>query len=179
MQLTRKALNARWAWTSATAVGALVVLNVLDAVLKARTGFGTVDLQGVSTGWGLRVIMDRWTSPPDAALAGFNLGFDFLFMPLYAVALYCGGIVATDRFAPNPGRLHRIMTFLAAAPIAAALFDACENSLEIYMLVRGPADTLAVFAAEATAAKYAGIVIGLALSVLALVGRIIRPRNTR
>jgi hypothetical protein len=179
MQLTRKALNARWAWTSATAVAVLVVLNALDTLLKARTGFGTFDLQGVSTGWGVRVIVDRWTSPPDAALAGFGLGLDFLFMPLYAVALYCGGIIATDRFAPNPGHLHRIMTFLAAAPVAAALFDVCENGLELYMLVRSPTDTLAVFAAEATAAKFAGIAIGLALSVLALAGKVFRHRDGR
>ena len=94
MQLSRKALNARWAWTSAAAISALLVLILSDTYLRARTGFGAVDLQGVKTGWGIRVILDRWTSPPDATLAGFGLGFDYLFMPLYAVALYLGTIAA-------------------------------------------------------------------------------------
>ncbi|MDE2183880.1 MAG: hypothetical protein KGJ78_12750 [Alphaproteobacteria bacterium] len=179
MQLTRKALNARWAWTSATAVGVLVVLNLADSYLRARTGYGTADLQGISTGWGLRLVIDRWTSPPDAAIAGFVLGFDYLFMPLYAVALYCGGIIAAERFAPPPGRAHRIITFLAAAPIAAALFDACENGLQIYMLLRSPTDMLAALAAEATAAKFAGIAIGLVMTLAALIGLVWKRKPRR
>ena len=169
MQLSRKALNARWAWTSAAAVAALLVLNTVDMILKARTGYGTVDMQGVATGWGIRLIADHWTSPPDSALAGFNLGFDYLFMPLYGAALYFGSIVARERFAPKPGAWRRIMALLAMAPVAAALCDACENALEITMLTRGPTDLLAGLALQATAAKYAGALIGVLLSLAALV----------
>ena len=35
MQLSRKALNARWAWTSAAAVAALLALNFAEMILKA------------------------------------------------------------------------------------------------------------------------------------------------
>ena len=169
MQLSRKALNARWAWTSAAAVAALLALNFAEMILKARTGYGTVDMQGVSTGWGIRLIADHWTSPPASALAGFNLGFDYLFMPLYGASLYFGSIVARERFAPKPGAWRRIMALLAMAPVAAALCDACENGLEIAMLVSGPTDLLAGLALQATAAKYAGVLIGLLLSLAALV----------
>lgn len=179
MQLTRKALNARWAWTSGAAIAALVALNLLDTILKVRTGYGVADLQGVTTGWGLRVIIDHWTSPPNAALAGFGLGFDYLFMPLYAAALYYGGIIATERFAPRPGHRHRIMTFLAAAPIAGALFDACENALQLYMLMHSPNDTMAILAAEATTAKFAGVVIGLVMTILALLGMLVKRKDER
>ena len=170
MQLSRKALNARWAWTAGAAFAVLAALNLLEGVLRARTGFGTVDLQFVSSGWGIRVIMDHWVRPPDSVLAGFSLGLDFLFMPLYGAALFFGAIVALDRFAPRPGRLRRIMTLLAFAPVAAAICDAIENALELAMLNGGPTDALARLALEATAAKYAGIAIGLALSVAGLVG---------
>ena len=170
MQLSRKALNACWAWTSAAAFAALVVLNLTDTILKARTGFGAVDLQNVPTAWGIRWIMDHWTSPPDSALAGFGLGFDYLFMPLYGAALFYGAIVARERYAPGPGRMRRILSALAIAPVAGALFDACENGLQIVMLTQGPSQVLATLAAEATMAKFAGVFIGLALSLAAVVG---------
>lgn len=176
MQLSRKALNARWAWTTLAAVALVVLLNVVDGGLKARTGFGTVDLQGVGTGWGIRVILDHWTSPPDAALAGFALGFDYLLMPLYAAALFYGSLVAIDRFAPDAGRRRRIMTLLALAPIGAAICDACENGLELSMFLHSPTDTLASLALEATAAKYVGVGIGAVLTVAGLVGRLFKRR---
>ena len=177
MQLSRKALNARWAWTSAAAVAALAVLWLTDTILKARTGYGAVDLQNVPTDWGIRSIMDRWTSPPDSALAGFGLGFDYLFMPLYAAALYFGAIAARERFAPQPGRIRRILSALAIAPVAGALFDACENTLQMIMLASGPSQTLATLAAEATAAKYAGVLVGLALSLAAAAGMFVKKKE--
>jgi hypothetical protein len=176
MQLSRKALNARWAWTTGAAFVVLAALNLLEGVLRARTGYGTVDLQGVGSGWGIRVIMDHWTSPPDSVLAGFSLGLDFLLIPLYGAALFFGALVALDRFAPRPGQLRRIMTLLALAPVAAAICDVLENSLELKMLTGGPTDALARLALEATAAKFVGILIGLALSLAGLVGLYLKRR---
>ncbi len=115
MQFSRKALNARWAWTSGMAIVLLLVLNLLDGALKAKTGFGTVSLQGIGSGWSIRLIVDHWTSPPDAVLAGFLLGFDFLLIPLYGAALFFGSLAAIDRFAPKSGRLQRILALLALA----------------------------------------------------------------
>ena len=174
MQLSRKALNARWAWTSAAAIVLLVVLNLLDGVLKAKTGYGTIDMQWVSSGYGIRTVVDRWTSPPDAALAGFLLGLDFLFMPLYGMALFCGSLVALDRFAPGRGQLRRIMTWLALAPVGAAICDGIENILGIYMMTHASTNTMAALALEATAAKYLGILIGLAMTAAALAGLFIK-----
>ena len=177
MQLSRKALNARWAWTSAAAFAALVVLSLIDTVLKAKSGYGAVDLQNVPTDWGIRSIMDRWTSPPASVLAGFALGFDYLFMPLYGAALLYGAVAARERFAPGPGRLRRILAALAIAPVAGALFDACENGLQMVMLTQGPSQTLTTLAAEATTAKFAGIAVGLALSLAAVVGMFVKRKE--
>lgn len=179
MQLSRKALNARWGWTSVAAVVSLMVLSAFDSILRARTGYGTADLQGVPTGWGIRTIMDHWTSPPDSALAGFGLGFDYLFMPLYAAALFYGAIAACERFAPKPGVRRRIMTLMAMAPVGGALFDAGENALQMYMLVRGPSDMLAFLAKEATAAKFAGVTVGLVLSLMAAMALLSERRKFR
>ncbi|GAA0577125.1 hypothetical protein [Rhizomicrobium electricum] len=177
MQLSRKTLTARWAWTTAAAIVLLVILNVLDGALKAKTGYGTTSLQGIGSGWGVRVIVDHWTSPPDAALAGFLLGLDFLFIPLYGAALFYGALAAVDRFAAYGGRLKRILTLLALAPVGAAICDAIENVLQLYMLTHASTDIMASFALEATAAKWLGILIGVLLSLAALVGRIIKKRD--
>lgn len=169
MQLTRKALNSRWAWTSAGAAVLLVVLNLLDTWLKARSGYGTADLQYMSPG-AIYAVIVAWISLPDAVLAGFNLGLDYLFMPLYAAALFFGSLAAIDRFAPGAGRLRRMMILLAMAPVAAAIFDACENALQIAMLTRGPDATLAALAMQATTAKFAGIAIGLVMTLAGIAG---------
>jgi hypothetical protein len=176
MQFSRKALNARWAWSGGLALVLLALLNLLDAVLKTRTGYGVTDLQGVGTGWGIRVIADHWTSPPDAVLAGFGLGLDFLFVPLYGAALFFGALAAIDRFAPRPGLRRRVMTLLALAPIGAAICDAAENVLELSMLTRSPTDLMASITLEATAAKFVGIAIGLVLTALALAGKVWKRR---
>jgi hypothetical protein len=177
MQLSRKALNARWAWTSAAALAALAVLSLIDTFLKAKSGYGAVDLQNVPTDWGIRSIMDHWTSPPNSTLAGFGLGFDYLFMALYGAALFYGAIAARERFAPQPGRMRRILAALAMAPVAGALFDACENALQMIMLTNGPSRVLAALAAEATAAKFAGILVGLALTLAAVVGMFVKRKE--
>lgn len=174
MQFSRKALGARWAWTSVAAIVLVAILNLLDGVLKAHTGYGTADLQWLNSGWSIRVIVDHWTNPPDAALAGFLLGLDFLLMPLYGAALFFGAIAAIDRFAPRPGNFQRLMTRLALAPIGAAICDGIENSLQIYMLTHASTNTMAAFALEATAAKWVGIGIGIVLSLAALIGRFIK-----
>jgi len=172
MQFSRKALNARWAWSAAAAFVLLLALNLIDAALRSRTGYGTADLQGVGTAWGIRVIADHWTSPPDAVLAGFALGLDYLFMPLYGAALFFGALAALDRFAPQPGPWRRVMTLLALAPVGGAICDAMENALQLIMLTHGPSETLTAFALEATAAKYVGIAIGLLLTLAALAGKL-------
>ncbi len=177
MQLSRKALNARWAWASAAALAALAVLAAADAALRAKSGYGAADLQGVPEAWGIRLITNHWADPADAALAGFGLGFDYLFMALYAAALYFGAIAARERFAPKPGRTRRIMAVLAMAPIAGALFDACENALQMVMLTRGPSPVLAALAVEATTAKFAGVFVGLALSLAAVVGMFAKKKK--
>jgi hypothetical protein len=176
MQLSRKTLTARWAWTSVAAIVLLVILNLLDTALKAKTGYGTVSLQGIGSGWGIRVIVDHWTSPPDAVMAGFLLGLDFLFIPLYGAALFYGSLAAVDRFGEYGRGLKRTLTLLALAPVGAAICDAIENVLELYMLTHASTDTMASFALEATAAKWLGIAIGVLLSLAALIGRAIKKR---
>lgn len=179
MQLSRKTLHASWWRLSLLSVVLFAVLNLLDTFLRARTGYGTADLQGLSSALALRTVFDHWASPPDSALAGFGLGLDYLFMPLYGAALYLGGIAAREVFAPEKSKLRRTLTLLAMAPIAGALFDALENALQLAMLVHGPSDALAKLALQATAGKYAGAVVGLVLSLTAAAAAALQWRGKK
>ena len=142
---------------------------MLDTRLKAPTGYGTVDLQKVATADGFARIANAWIARPDAALAGFNLGFDYLFMPLYGFAFYYGALAARDAFA-KAGVLAPLVHAAAAVPLAGAIFDAVENALETVMLMNGPTDSVAAIAFTATNAKMICFYVGLGLSLLGVAG---------
>jgi hypothetical protein len=169
LQLTKDALYGRWAWTSAAAILVLLPLIWLDRTLSAATGAGILALQQAAGGADVRFILDRWQDQQDASLAGFLVGLDFLFIPLYAAALYYGAVVARETFAPDFGLWRRFLDALTAVPLLAAAADVAEDILEVVMLRSGPSDALVALAGTATAIKNAGIAAGLILSLAAAV----------
>jgi len=171
-----RSLNRRWAWTSILAIGALAVLGVVDTRLKSATGFGTADLQRATTAQDVEPILVAWSMSRSAILAGFNLGFDYLFMPLWGFALFYGGLAARERFAPKPGQWRRILGFLCAVPLAGMLLDAAENAIELGWIINGVTDQTVMIGSTVTAAKWLCVFIGLAVSLAALAGRFI-PRK--
>jgi len=164
-----KLLHFRLLWTTLAALAVFAILASLDMLLKRRTGFGTADLQRVSTAADFDRIAGAWRFGTDLALAGFNLGFDYLFMPLYGFAFYYGALTARDAFAPS-GLLRRAFTLLAAVPLAGALFDALENALESFLLIAGATDQVVSFAFKVTHAKFLCFYVGLGLWLLGLIG---------
>ncbi|MBI3675905.1 MAG: hypothetical protein HY243_04735 [Proteobacteria bacterium] len=161
-------LTFRWAWTTMGALAAFAVLAWLDLRLKAHTGYGTVDLQKVATAQGFDAIVNRWLAHDDAATAGFSLGFDYLFMPLYGFAFYYSGLIVRDWIGAKAGLIRRVLTLVAAVPLAGAVADAVENALETKMLIAGADDRTAQIAFLATNAKSSCFFVGLALLVLTL-----------
>jgi hypothetical protein len=174
--MTRKDFNFRWRWTSILAIAVFAVLASLDLKLKAETGFGTADLQKVATAHDVRVILSAWIARQHAITAGFNLGFDYLFMPLYAFAFYYGAIAAREAFAPSPGLLRRVVTLLAAVPLAGGLCDAAENAFETAMLIGQPTDLLAQIAFTATTLKFVCFYVGLLLWAAGIFGAVMRRK---
>jgi hypothetical protein len=92
-------------------------------------------------------------------------------MPLYAAAFFYSGILTREAFAPRPGRVRRLLTLLAAVPIAGAALDAVENALELSMMLSGPSDDIARIAYTVSNAKWMAVYVGLALLLGALMGR--------
>jgi hypothetical protein len=170
MRITKQVLVRRWTVTTVLAALVFAVLAWSDLRLKALSGFGTADLQNFSTAAQYRQAFMAWPSL-FAARAGFNWGLDYLLMPLYAAAFFYSGILTREAFAPRPGRLRRLLTLLAAVPIAGAALDAVENALEMSMMLSGPTDAMALIAFTVSNAKWMAVYVGAALLLGALMGR--------
>ena len=171
MRISRNTLTRNWLWSVLAAIAVGAVLGGLDARLKALTGAGTGDLQGFATAAQFEAAFHAWGVHAYLARAGFNLGLDYLFMPLYAAAFFYSGILAREAFAPRPGRLRRILTLLSAVPIAGAVLDALENALQLSMMLNGATDSLNRVAFTVSNAKWMAIYVGLALLLGAVMGR--------
>jgi hypothetical protein len=167
-----------WIWISLLALIAFAFLSISDQSLKAATGFGTVDLQWARTGADANRIFLAWLEGPKAATAGFLLGFDYVFMPLYAIAFYFSAMLAREAFFPKRGVWRRAIDYLGYVPLLGAIADATENALEFAMLSSGASDVLASYAFIASAIKSTCFAIGLALFVAGFVGvlKLRRPK---
>ncbi len=159
----------RLSWTSLAAIACFAVLAAVDLKLKSESGFGTVDLQKSAMPGDLQRIIAAWGSPRRAAMAGFGLGFDYLFMPLYGFAFYYGALAAREAFVRS-GLLGRLFNLAAAVPLAGAIFDALENALETWMVLNGATAPLALYAYTATTAKFICFYIGLFFWVVGWLG---------
>ncbi|HEY0266683.1 MAG TPA: hypothetical protein VGC16_08025 [Rhizomicrobium sp.] len=163
MRITKQTLTRRWALATVLALIVFAVLAGSDIQLKALTGFATADLQGFGGVGPYRAAMYVWAPLPYALRVGFNLGLDYLLMPLYGAAFFYAGILTRESFAPRPGRLRRILTLLAAVPIAGAVLDAVENALELSILLGKGGDGLARIAFTVSNAKWTAVYVGAVL----------------
>lgn len=165
-----KILLRRWAWTTLLALAAFGLLFYLESDLKAATGYGTVDLQSVQTALEFKRTFAAWIARQHSAMAGFSLGFDYLFMPLYGFSFFYSGIITREAFAARKRLARRLLNYLALVPLAGALADAVENALEFTMMIDGPTDQLAQLAYRATSAKTICFYVGLVLLAVAFAG---------
>ncbi len=103
MRIAKATLMSRWAWSTGLAMAVFAILAALDLRLKALTGVGTADLAAFTSATSFAPPFFVWSAQPYAVRAGFNLGFDYLLMPLYAASFFYSGIIAAEGFAPRPG----------------------------------------------------------------------------
>ena len=74
-------------------------------------------------------------------------------------------------------RLARILTTLAAVPIAGAILDAVENALQLSMMLTAPTDQLASTAFTVSHAKWMAVTVGLLLLAAALFAQVMERRK--
>jgi hypothetical protein len=179
MRIAKATLMTRWGWSTGLAIAVFAILAALDLRLKALSGVGTADLASFSTPIQFRAAFFAWNAQPLALRAGFNLGFDYLLMPLYAASFFYSGIIAAEGFAPRPNALRRIILMAAMAPLIGAAADAAENALQIAMLLGGVSDTLVLLSSAASNIKNLALLIGLALLLGAIAARVQQRRTVR
>jgi|HubBroStandDraft_4_1064222.scaffolds.fasta_scaffold333535_1 hypothetical protein len=177
MRIAKATLNRNWLWSSGLAILAFAILGLLDYRLKTRTGVGTLDMMSFAGAVQYRAAFFVWAGP-NAAAAGFNLGFSYLLMPLYAASFFYSGIITAEAFAPRPNLTRRIILMAALAPLIGAAADAVGTALQISMLVGGPDDTAATLAAAAGRIKEVTLFVGLALFLGAVMARFQARRGT-
>lgn len=168
MRITKQDLIRRWLVTTLLAAAVFAVLAASDQRLKAMSGFGTADLQTFNSAAQYRAALFVWGHGTYGLWAGFCLGLDYLLMPLYALAFFFSAIVAREGFGARSPRIRRILTILAAVPIAGAFLDGLENLLELILLLGRPSDGLAGIAHTVSGAKWVALYVGILLLAGAL-----------
>lgn len=174
IRLSQRTLLKIWGIATLSAIIVFVILQMMDAALLSTTTVGLLHLDKASTAAEIRFMLDRWQSPMDAGLAGAILGLSCLLAPLYGAALYLGGLTARDAFATRPGRGRRYMNALTMAPVIAALCDLLSRAMQIQMLVQGPDVVTATATYELIILKWAGVLIGILMTLIGLVATLVR-----
>ena len=94
--------------------------------------------------------------------AAFGLGFDYLFMPVYALGISLWTLLAAGR---HTGWLKSLGSVAGWGAFVAASFDAVENAALWQILSRGAADPWPMIAAVCASVKFffffAGILVAL------------------
>lgn len=125
-------------------------------LVTAPAPSGIISLQLAWTPENAQAMLDSWYSA-SRQFAAFSLGFDYLFMPVYAVALALGALLAAGR---HPGWFSRLGAWIAYGSFLAAFCDAMENLGQLYELFNGRVD-LALAIGIFACLKFALIVLGL------------------
>ena len=84
---------------------------------------GIVSFELARTPVNAQAMIDSWDARGQL-YAAFGLGFDFLFMPVYALALCLGSLLAAGR---HPGPFAKLGAWIGWGAFTAAIFDAVEN----------------------------------------------------
>jgi hypothetical protein len=95
--------------------------------------------------------------------AAFGLGFDFLFMPIYATAIALGVLLAAGR---HPERFASIGVWVGWGAYAATLFDAAENICLFNLLLGNSGANYAGMAAIYATLKFGLILLGIGFALI-------------
>ena len=116
-------------------------------------------------------IINAWT-PLERIHAGFSLGFDFLYMPVYSTTIALACVWAAGVF--RSGVWKSIGRALAWGLWLAAILDAIENLALMSNLFGSPIEPFPALAALCAALKFGLILAGLLYVVVGVGGRLVK-----
>jgi hypothetical protein len=136
---------------------------VLDPPLQTEAApQGIVSFELAGTQAKAEEIISSWDASAQL-YAAFGLGFDFLFMPVYATAIALGVLLAAGRY---PGKFESLGAWVGWGAYAAALFDSAENICLFNLLLGNTGANYANMAAIYASAKFGLILLGVAFAVI-------------
>lgn len=131
----------------------MLAMGLIDRELKTVfCPYGIISFEFVWSAARAAEVIDHWSEAARIA-AGFSLGLDYLFLPLYSTTL-----VAFLLFGAPQARWSR---WLAWGQWLAALLDAIENLCLLLLLTREVNDGLAHTATICASVKFLLVVLGL------------------
>ena len=156
------------------------VFRVLDQPLRtASAPYGIVSFelagdpptaQAITNSWKqLSSLLSATGKPnPDIvnivyAFAAFGLGIDYLFMPLYALALAFGTLLVTQK---HTGWIQSLAILAGYAAFAAALFDAVENYALFRVLLGWSQSGYPAIASFCAIVKFSLLIFGLVVCLI-------------
>ena len=137
----------------------------------------TADLEGLSSAAQFQLAFHAWAPEPYAARAGFDLGFAYLLMPLYALSFFYSGVIVAEASRPAKIGFGAGCCWRRWWRRSARSGCGIERRLELAMLLGGADDGFARIAAGRSQAKTVAVMVGLALLVGALVARFEAPQE--
>jgi len=158
------------------------IFRLLDQPLQTESApNGIVSFELAGNPQTARAITDSWkqmslllsavAGQPDANIvnvpyvfADFGLGIDYLFMPVYALALASGTLLAARK---HEGIVHSIGAVAGYGAFAAAIFDAMENYTLLQILIGNPQPSYPAIAAFCAVMKFGLIAFGLIYGLFA------------
>ena len=153
-----------WALLALTIV-LTVVLQAVDAPLKtpaAPQGIVSYELAGTTAA--AQGILDSWDAGARVH-AGFSLGLDYLYMPVYALTIGLACVWAARVLGSRKRWLGSLGRVLAYGLGLAVLLDAAENYALTTMLFSAAAEPWPAVARWCATGKFALIIAGLIYGV--------------
>jgi len=146
-----------WLFTLLSFVCYVVFMFLDQPARTSAAPSGIVSFELAGTVENVRAMLASWGG--EAMLnVSFGLGFDFLFMPFYSIALSLGILLASNR---RPGKTWaRFGNLIGWGVFAAVIFDATEN-ISLFALLSGQTATfLPPLAAGCASIKFGLLIIG-------------------
>lgn len=138
-------------------VACFAIFQGLDQPLKTPASTGIVAYELAGSADASTAMLSSWDARA-RQFAAFGLGFDFLFMPVYATALSAGALLAANR---RKGVWSKLGNALGWGAYLATLFDSVEN-IALFSILNGTVGTNPQIALWCASLKF-----GLILAVMA------------
>ncbi len=138
-----------------------IVMQVMDKPLNLPRGI--ISFEFASTSQNASRIVNSWTEQARIH-AAFSLGIDFLYMPVYSLALGLGILLAAGK---HSGKMKFLSALAGWAAAGAPLFDAVEN-FALWRILTGEAQSAYPgIAAICASIKFGLIILGATYALTA------------